>query len=217
MILFLDVISPVPKFVLIDSNKVIESLHILNKNNCKVSNWLHNKFLILQKKYNLLDLLECLIVCTGPGSYTSLRVGISFMFGLSYSKKIPLRGITCIELFSHFINVDDIDKTFIIICSGNEQYFACLPIKNGNYNYKMLKIDEKDSFENIDLTLYSKCISNFNLPDFIYKEIYSGIDKIDFINLQDKFYEKLFSISKDLIINTNILQPIYISNNKLFD
>mgnify|MGYP001277653372 CR=1 FL=1 len=217
MILFLDVISPVPKFVLIDSNKVIESLHILNKNNSKVSNCLHKKFLTLQKKYNLLDLLECLIVCTGPGSYTSLRVGISFMFGLSYSKKIPLKSIACTELFSYFINVDDIDKTFIIICSGNEQYFACLPIKNGNYNYKILKIDEKDSFENIDLTLYSKCISNFNLPDFIYKEIYSGIDKIDFINLQDKFYEKLFSISKDLIINTNILQPIYISNNKLFD
>ena len=105
MILFLDVISQVPKFVLIDNNKVIESLHILNKNNSKVSNCLHKKFLTLQKKYNLLDLLECLIVCTGPGSYTSLRVGISFMFGLSYSKKIPLRGITCTELFSHFINI----------------------------------------------------------------------------------------------------------------
>ena len=194
MILFLDVISPVPKFVLIDNNKVIESLHILNKNNCKVSNWLHNKFLILQKKYNLLDLLECLIVCTGPGSYTSLRVGISFMFGLSYSKKIPLRGITCTELFSHFINVDDF-----------------------NYDYKILKIDGKDSFEKIDLTLYSKCISNFNLPDFINKEIYSGIGKIEFMNLQDKLYEKFFSISNDLTINANVLQPIYISNNKLFD
>ena len=217
MILFLDVISPVPKFVLIDSNKVIESLHILNKNNNKVSNCLHNKFLTLQKKYNLLDLLECLIVCTGPGSYTSLRVGISFMLGLSYSKKIPLKSITCTELFSYFINVDDIDKTFIIICSGNEQYFVCLPIKNENYNYKILKIDGKDSFENIDLTLYSKCISNFNLPDFIYKEIYSGIGRIEFMNLKDKLYENFFSISKCLSINKNVLQPIYISNNKLFD
>ena len=217
MILFLDVISPVPKFVLIDNNKVIESLHILNKNNSKVSNCLHKKFLTLQKKYNLLDLLECLIVCTGPGSYTSLRVGISFMFGLSYSIKKPLKGITCTELFSLFINVDDIDKTFIIICSGNNQYFACFPIQNENYNYKILKIDGKDSFENIDLTLYSKCISNFNLPDFINKEIYSGIGKIEFMNLQDKLYEKFFSISNDLTINANVLQPIYISNNKLFD
>ena len=51
--------------------------------------------------------------------------------------------------------------------------FVC-QVQNENYNYKILKIDGKDSFQNIDLTLYSKCISNFNLPDFINKEIYSG-------------------------------------------
>ena len=125
MILFLDVISPVPKFVLLDNNKVIESLDILDQNNNKVSNCLHNKFLILQKKYKLLDLLDHLIVCTGPGSYTSLRVGISFMLGISYSKEIPLSGITCTELLSQFIKVEDIDKTFIVICSANNQYFFC--------------------------------------------------------------------------------------------
>ena len=39
----------------------------------------------------------------------------------------------------------------------------------------------------------------------------------EFMNLQDKLYEKFFSISNDLTINANVLQPIYISNNKLFD
>ena len=118
MILFLDVISPVPKFFLIDSNKVIESLDILNKNNNKISDCLQKKFLFLQNKYNLLDLLDCLIICTGPGSYTSLRVGISFMLGISYSKEIPISGITCTELLSQFIKIEDFNKTFIIICSG---------------------------------------------------------------------------------------------------
>ena len=37
------------------------------------------------------------------------------------------------------------------------------------------------------------------------------------MNLKDKLYENFFSISKCLSINKNVLQPIYISNNKLFD
>jgi len=217
MILFLDVISPVPKFVLLDNNKVIESLDILDKKNNKISNCLHNKFLILQKKYNLLDLLKNLIVCTGPGSYTSLRVGISFMLGLSYSKEIPINGIAYTELLSYVIKVEDFNKTFIVICSGNNQYFVCLPIYYKHYQYKILKIDDEDSFKKIDFKLYSKCISNFNLPDFISKKISSIIEKIEFINLKDRLYEKFFFTSNNLTINKNFLQPIYISNNNLFD
>ena len=217
MILFLDVISPVPKFFLIDSNKVIESLDILNKNNNKISDCLQKKFLFLQNKYNLLDLLDCLIICTGPGSYTSLRVGISFMLGISYSKEIPISGIACTELLSQFIKIEDFNKTFIIICSGNNQYFICLPINHENYQYKILNISNKDSFDNIDFKLYSKCISNFNLPGFIDKKVYSTIENLEYINLKDRLYEKFFVFSNNLTINKTVLRPIYISNNKLFD
>ena len=89
-------ISPVPKFVITDNNKVIESLHILDildQNYTKVSDTILNKFLILQRKHNLLNLLDHLIVCTGPGSYTSLRVGISFMLGIRYSREIPITSV----------------------------------------------------------------------------------------------------------------------------
>ena len=57
MIIFLDVISPIPKFVIIDNNKVIESLHILDDNCEKISDTIHDKFLILQRKHNLLNLI----------------------------------------------------------------------------------------------------------------------------------------------------------------
>ena len=115
MILFLDVISPIPKFVVIDNNKVIESLYILDKNHTKISDCIHDKFSILQKKYILLDILDCLIVCTGPGSYTSLRVGISFMLGISYSKKIPLYGFSCAVFLRKFIMVRDFYHTLVVI------------------------------------------------------------------------------------------------------
>ena len=58
MILFIDVISPAPKFVITDNNKVIESLHILEPNCTKISDNIHASFLNLERKYNLLSLLE---------------------------------------------------------------------------------------------------------------------------------------------------------------
>ena len=217
MILFLDTVSPEPEFYIIKRNKVVKSIQILDKKSNKISDRIVPKFLKLQKKFHLENQIKKLFVCTGPGSYTSLRVGISFMLGLSYSKEIPINGIAYTELLSYVIKVEDFNKTFIVICSGNNQYFVCLPIYYKHYQYKIPKIDDEDSFKKIDFKLYSKCISNFNLPDFINKEIYSGIGKIEFMNLQDKLYEKFFSISNDLTINANVLQPIYISNNKLFD
>ena len=213
MILFLDVISPVPKFVILDNNKVIKSLHILDYNSSKISDNIQNKFLILLKKNNLLDLLKYLIVCTGPGSYTSLRVGISFMFGISYSKNIPLYGISCTELLCQFIMPKDFYETFVIICSSNNQNYIFLPVDHKNYHYKILKINDKQTFDNINLKLYSKCISNYNLPNFLNKEISFTIKKIEYINFEDKLYEKFLTFSN----TETVLQPIYISDNKLFD
>ena len=213
MILFLDIISPVPKFVITDSNKVVESLHILDQNYTKISDTIHNKFLILQRKYNLLNILDHLIVCTGPGSYTGLRVGISFMLGIRYSREIPIYGITCTELLSSFIMREDFYNTLIIVCSANSQNFLCLPFNHKNYLYNILKINDKNSFDNIDLKLYSKCISNFKLPNFINNKIYFNIEKLKYIYLENTIHENFLTISS----NEKILQPIYISDNKLFD
>ena len=90
MILFLDTVSPSPTFTAIKDNKVIYSIHILDENSNKISDRIIPTFLKLQKESQLDNKIKKLVVCTGPGSYTSLRVGIAFMYGISYSKKIPL-------------------------------------------------------------------------------------------------------------------------------
>jgi len=213
MILFLDVISPVPKFVITDNNKVIESLPILDRNFTKISDIIHDKFLIFQKKYNLLDHLDYLIVCTGPGSYTSLRVGISFMFGISFSTNIPIYGISCADLLSKSLSVKDFYSTFMIICSANNQNFICLPDKLKKYQYKIMKINDNNIFNNIDIKTYSKCISNFYIPDFLNKKICTNIKKIENINFENQLHDILLNFSN----KDNVLQPIYISENKLFD
>ena len=85
MILFLDVVSPFPKFILIDNDKIIRSIHILDKNIIKISDNLLPKYLMLEKKYDLFNKINKFVVSTGPGSFTALRVGISFTYAMRIS------------------------------------------------------------------------------------------------------------------------------------
>ena len=84
-------------------------------------------------------------MCTGPGSYTSLRVGIAFMYGISYSKKIPLIGISCFDLFQIAIPQSNFKKTLMFICSSNDQNFISIYLNQNKkfltekINYKLLK------------------------------------------------------------------------------
>ncbi len=103
MILFLDTVSPLPVFSVIKENKVIKSIQILKKNSNKISDYIIPAYFTLQNQLQINDKIEKLIVCTGPGSFTALRVGIAFMYGLSISKKISLIGTSCIDLLQFTI------------------------------------------------------------------------------------------------------------------
>jgi tRNA A37 threonylcarbamoyladenosine modification protein TsaB len=46
-----------------------------------------------------LENLEYLAVGTGPGSYTGVRQGVIAMQSLSFAKKLPLKGISSLEIF----------------------------------------------------------------------------------------------------------------------
>ena len=213
MILFLDVISPIPQFVVIDNNKIIESLHILDGDCTKISDVIQKKFLVLQKKNNLLDILNYLIVCTGPGSYTSLRVGISFMLGISYSKNLPIYGLSCIDLLSQSVLEKEFDNTILVVCSSNNQNFICIPRKKEQYKYKTYKFNDENVLNNINLNSYSKCISNYPMPDELKEEILINIDCLEYKEFKKSIIQYLPVILK----KRNILHPIYVSNNKLFD
>ena len=139
MILFLDTVSPLPVFSVIKENKVIKSIQILKKNSNKISDCIIPAYFTLQNQLQINDKIEKLIVCTGPGSFTALRVGIAFMYGLSISKKISLIGTSCTDFLQFTISKSYEKKTLMIICSSNNQNFIAIS-SNKNDKYLINKI-----------------------------------------------------------------------------
>ena len=212
MLLFLDVISPEPKFVLINENKIIYSIYIIDKNITKISDVLLQKYLILEKSNSLGNKLKKLIVCTGPGSYTALRVGISFMYGLSISKNIPLYGVECTKLLTKSIDIHKKDKTFLLICSSNDQNYICLPSTKSEEEYSIKRIEGDTKNLEIDFNKYIYCISNYKINDKL-KVLFSKINNINVVAIEEMI--NVGFLSK--LIKNSIIKPIYISKNNLYN
>ena len=212
MILFLDTVSPLPVFSVIKENKVIKSIQILKNNSNKISDCIIPAYFTLQNQLQVNDKIEKLIVCTGPGSFTALRVGIAFMYGLSISKKISLIGISCADLLQFRIPKSLEKKTLMIICSSNNQNFIAIS-SNKSHKYLINKIDVKLHSMKIDYNQYSHCITNSQLPSNIVNILGKKIYK------QTNFTEIVkFNMKNVLSLPIkSIVEPIYISENKLFD
>ena len=162
MILFLDTISSLPEFSLIGDNKLVYSKKIIHSSHEKMSDSLIQSYVDLDQKFLLNSKLEKLIINTGPGSYTSLRIGIAFFSGLSLSKKIDLKSITCIDLFKYLIPDQELTTTAIYINSSNNQNFFCLYDQKNNI-YHISKIEKKLNSLYIENLPIKKIISNIEL------------------------------------------------------
>ena len=69
MNLFLDVISPIPEFSVINDNKIILSRRIVKSEENKLSDYIIPAYKKIDNELNLTKNLKSLIVTKGPGSY----------------------------------------------------------------------------------------------------------------------------------------------------
>ena len=209
MILFLDTVSPLPEFSLIGDNKIIFSKKIINNHHEKMSDYLIKSYTDLEKKFSLDQKLENLIINIGPGSYTSLRIGIAFFSGLSMSYQIDLKGIPCVDFYKYLISKDDLLLTGIYIYSANNQKFICIYDQKKEY-YNIHKIESFNEIENFKI---KKVISNTELNknnSNFFKNI-----KYQSISFKEIIIKNLDAIMK--LESPKIIEPIYISNNKILN
>ena len=121
---------------------ILSSIKIIDKKSNKISDSIINKYFKIDNKFKLKKEINKLVVCTGPGSYTALRVGITFMYGLSYAKNISLIGLSCLELIKFSLSKSEFKKTLFIICSSNSQNYASFFSKEQKKKIKNVVIME---------------------------------------------------------------------------
>ena len=201
MFLFLDVASPISEFHLINDKKIIESIKITNKTDQKLSDLLIPTYIKIDNDYNLSKKLKKLIITIGPGSYTALRVGASFIAGLSQSMDLPVAVISTTTIYK---NLSDNNKQIGIYfeSSNNQKFFL--------YNKKSEYINVKIENQNFEIPeLISYIFYNFGFPKFIDNKINSEMFSIK-MNVLENLHKLEFN--KNLII-----KPIYISNNSILN
>ena len=121
MFLFLDVASPIPEFHLINENKIIHSIKIIQNINEKLSDNLIPTFIEINKTYNFHKNLKKLIITIGPGSYSGLRIGSSFAKGLALSLSKPIVPISTFEGMN--LSIKNNGKYYISIYSHRDYAF----------------------------------------------------------------------------------------------
>ena len=201
MFLFLDVASPIPEFHLINDKKIIDSIKIVKDVNFKLSDKIIPAYLEINKEYNLSKYIKNLIITIGPGSYTALRVGASFIAGLSQSMNLPVSVIS-IETIYNFLIDKKFHKAVYFESSNNQRFFSYK--KNLNFYHEKIENENYILPKSITDIFY-----NFTRPNFFNKEITSEEFSIKNIILKDLNNLKF---KKNLII-----KPIYVSNNSLLN
>lgn len=203
MLLILDVISSISEFTVIDDNKVVFTKKIYSSKSNKLSENLFVIFNSINNKLNLLDKINKIVITNGPGSYTNLRIGGAFISGLQLSKKIKISEFSCFDMYKILSKKSKCINPGVFIQSASNQEFFCYYEKGKNFLYK--KID-----------------SNFQLPQFI-DYIFYNENKISIKEI--KLKQSKFSIQELILKNYNnlkfddkkIIEPIYVSNNKILN
>ncbi len=199
-------------------NKIILSLET-STNICSVSLFKNRKLLCIKEDNNrehssLLALfvdelfhkvdfkineIDAIALSIGPGSYTGLRIGLSFAKGLAFSLNKPIIPVDTIESLSDEIN----DSNYMIAIHAYSDYYFIQEYKNDiKFNNPFF-----DKFDNIN---YAGSIYGYNLKGW-----QSAVDimpsSIKIANIAYKNYDE-YKIDNIKLIKPNYIKPIQFEN-----
>ena len=203
MLLFLDVISPLPEFCVIDDNKVILKEKIIQNETDRLSDNIIQSYIEIDKRLNLTQNLKKISTTIGPGSYTSLRVGSAFVSGLMISRKIPYYPLSIEDILNFNSKKYNKKNLGIFITSSNDQQFLCYKNKDNVMEYNKIENNRCPIPKHIELILFNKTKINKD----------TKLEQIQF-----SFFEEFYKNYNNLTFKKNItIKPIYISNNQLLN
>lgn len=200
-------------------NKTILSIET-STNICSVGLFKNNKLLNLKENFKRkhssllasfvndifeevdfsINKIDAIALSIGPGSYTGLRIGLSFAKGIAFSLQKPIIPIDTIESLTYEIN----DLNYMIAIHAYSDYFFIQEYKNG-VRFK------KPLFDNLDNISYKNKIYGYdsNKSDII---ISSKPSSIKIANMAYKKYDE-YKCDNIKLIKPNYIKPIQFNKN----
>lgn len=123
MLLAIDTSTPQIGLALFDGHKVIAD-----------QNWFSGQMHTVELAPSVIQLLErCgssiedidgIGVAIGPGSFTSLRVGLSFVKGLSFARNIPVASVNSLDILANGVKINTTAPLYCALPAGRGRH-AC--------------------------------------------------------------------------------------------
>ena len=186
--------------------KKFTELHSEKINDTANSLPLLSKKVIKEAQLNFED-LDAICISAGPGSFTGLRVGMSYAKGIAMALDIP---IIPVSTFDSIVENQNIEKLSTLIYSHGKTFYICdYILVDGNLE----KSNEPKSILKEDVLKLSQNIF-FNGPLNVFEELVSQNLKIKFkklsvkniINIAQKNFKLLKTKSLDNLV------PEYVGN-----
>lgn len=136
---------------------------------------------------------DAVLVVNGPGSFTGIRIGVSFARAYCQALQIPCMGIASMELYSHYY-FSKLKSRSVVLMDGRMK-----KVYGGAYSENGFEIC-------VDLP-YEEAISKIGIEN---SKVITDFHKTDFLNLEDDFPEPFSFIKK---INSTIMSLNYMENN----
>ncbi len=93
--------------------------------------------------------IDAIAVSIGPGSFTGLRIGLSYAKGLAYSHKKPIVPVPTMQSLLHGFGKTNNDNVVMLLSHGNKYFFQQFEYIDRKLTYDKIRVFELNSINDI--------------------------------------------------------------------